>query len=216
MKGTRAQIVELLRQRGEMSVAELAEALDIAPPALRRHLDILAAEGLVAYRAVKQHTGRPYFAYRLTEQAQEAAATGYARLLERLIRDAAAMPAGDGRRAMLEALLDRLAEHLAEDYRTRVTGTTLEERVRSLTEALRAEGIVERYETREDGFHLYTSACPHRRAALAAHALCGSERRAIALMLGEEVDQVARLVDGGPCCEYVVRPRDDSALVVVE
>lgn len=209
MKGTRAQIVELLRQRGELSVAELSEALDIAAPALRRHLDILAGEGTVEYRAVKQPTGRPYFAYRLTEQAQEAAATGYARLLERLILDAAALPAGDGG-MLLDALLDRLSAHLAEDYRSRVRGTTLQERVRSLTDALRAEGILERWEARPDGsIHMYTSACPHRRAALAAHALCGSERRAIALMLGEDVDQVTRLVDGSTCCEYIVRPRDE-------
>ena len=207
MKGTRGQIVELLRQRGELSVAALCAALDIAAPALRRHLDILTAEGLVAHRAVKQPTGRPYFGYRLTEQAQEAAATGYARLLERLLQDAAAMPAGDGGRPLLDALLERMSEHLAEDYRSRVRGETLEERVRSLTEALGAEGILEDWETREDGIHLFTKTCPYRRAAMAAHELCGSERRAIARLLGEEVDQVGRLVDGHPCCEYVVRPQ---------
>ena len=163
MKGTRGQIVELLRQRGELSVAALRAALDIAAPALRRHLDILTAEGLVAHRAVKQPTGRPYFAYRLTEQAQEAAATGYARLLERLLQDAAAMPAGDGGRPLLDALLERMSEHLAEDYRSRVRGETLEERVRSLTEALGAEGILEDWESART-----VSTCSPRPARTAA------------------------------------------------
>jgi predicted ArsR family transcriptional regulator len=211
MVGTRAQIVELLRRHGELTVAALSRELGIAAPALRRHLDILAAEGMVAYRTVKQAAGRPYFRFYLTEQAQEAASTGYARLLERLVVDAAALPAGDGSsRAMLDLLLDRLADHLAEDYRSRVHGNTLEERVRSLTEALRSEGILDQWERREDGIHLYNAACPHRRAALAAHELCGSERRAIAKLLGEDVDQIGRMVDGQSCCEYVVRPRQDT------
>ena len=213
MMGTRTQIVELLRQRGELSVAELSEALDIGGPALRRHLDILAGEGTVAYRAVKQPAGRPYFAYRLTEQAKESAA-GYARLLERLIEDAAAIPATDGR-PVLDMLLERMTAHLADDYRARVHGETLPERVQALTQALRAEGILEGWEQRDDGIHLYNSTCPHRRAALAAHDLCDSERRAIALLLGEDVDQLSRAVEGR-CCEYVVRPRSELELTVVQ
>lgn len=221
MKGTRAQIVELLRGRDEMSVAELSDALDIAPPALRRHLDILAGEGTVEYRAIKQQMGRPYFAYRLSERARESTAAGYARLLERLLVEAAETKVGDGGGAghrLLELLMDRLSQSLMEDYRPRVHGRTLEERVRSLIEAMRAEGILEHWETRADGIHLFNRACPHRRAALAAHELCSSERRAIASLLGEDVDQVGRMVDGSSCCEYVIRPRQAQAsqLIAIE
>lgn len=214
MKGTRAQIVELLRRQRELSIAELAEALDIAAPAVRRHLEILAGEGLVEYRSVKQPTGRPYFAYRLTERARESSATGYARLLERLLQDAATMPDAAGR-ALLDTLLERMSEHLAADYRARVRGETLEERVTSLIDALRAEGILESWESREDGIHLYNGDCPYRRAAMAAHEVCGSERRAISLLLGEEVEQIGRMVEGAPCCEYVIRPRGGPELVAI-
>jgi predicted ArsR family transcriptional regulator len=163
---------------------------------------------------VRQHTGRPYFAYRLTEKALESSSDGYARLLERLLRDAAALPDTDGRRMLLDALLEQMSDHLAEDYRARVHGQTLEERVHTLTEALRAEGILDTWEQRADGIHLMNTACPHRRAALAAHDLCGSERRAIAKLLGEDVEQVARMVDGGGCCEYVVRPRGQQLVTI--
>lgn len=217
MKDTRTRIVDLLRQQTELSVAELAEQLEIAAPAVRRHLDILVAEGMIEYRAVKQPTGRPFFAYRLTEQAQEAAATGYARLLERLIRDAAAMPAGEGEshRALLDTLLERMADHLTEDYRGRVRGETLEEQVQALTRALQAEGLLDRWEAREDGsIHLINSTCPHRRAAMAAHELCSSEQRVIARLLGRDVEQVGRMVDGHPCCEYVVRPQPGQLVTI--
>ena len=209
MKGTRGEIVALLRQRGESTVAELAEQVGIAPAALRRHLEILIGEGTVEYRAVKQPTGRPYFAYRLTERAREAAANGYPRLLERLVTEVAALgreetAAKDGR-DLLETVFGHMSDHLADDYRDRVRGATLEERVDSLTDALRDEGIVERWEKREDGYHLSTSGCPHRRAALIAHGLCSSEARAIASLLGAEVELVGSVVDGAPHCEYLVK-----------
>src|SRR5689334_17159730 len=124
MKGTRGEIVALLRARGECTVAELAEAVGIAPAALRRHLDILAGEGTVEYRAVRQATGRPYYAYRLTERAREAAASGYPRLLERLVTEMAALgaeetTAKDGH-DLLETVFSHMSEHLADDYRDRV------------------------------------------------------------------------------------------------
>lgn len=212
MKGTRGAIVQLLRRRDECTVADLAGALEIAPTALRRHLEILAGEGTVEYRAVKQATGRPYFAYRLTEQARDAAVNGYPRLLERLVTEVAALDreqtASKDGGELLELVFGAMSEHLAADYRERVHGDTLEERVSSLTEALREEGIVERWDKQADGFHLLTSACPHRRAALASHGLCSSETRAISLLLGTEVEQVGRVVDGAPVCEYLVRCND--------
>src|SRR5687768_16923080 len=106
MKGTRGEIVELLRARGECTVAALAEAVGIAPAALRRHLDILAGEGTVQYRAVKQATGRPYYAYRLTEQAREAAAANYPRILERLVTEMAALGAEETAAKDGRAILD--------------------------------------------------------------------------------------------------------------
>lgn len=209
MKGTRAEIVRLLGERGEATVAELTEALGIAAAALRRHLEILGAEGTVEYRSVRQATGRPYFAYRLTEAAREAAAKGYPRLLERLVLELGALGAADtaGKDGhdLLETVFSRMSAHMAADYAAKVHGETLGERVASLTEALRDEGIVERWEQREDGFHLQTTICPHRRAARATPALCSSEREAIALLLGTDVEQTARLVDGANCCDFVVR-----------
>lgn len=210
LKGTRGEIIALLRDQGEATVAGLSARLGIAPAALRRHLDILTGEGLIAHRTVKQATGRPYFAFRLTERAHEAAATGYPRLLERLVLELAALgpeetAAKDGR-AVLDTVFLHMADQLADDYRDRVQSEDLEERVGLLTEALRGEGIVQRWEKREDGYALLTTSCPHRRAALATSALCASETRAIQSLLGAEVELVGRIVDGASCCEYRVRP----------
>lgn len=209
MKGTRAEIVSVLRRTGECTVAELARQVGINHTALRRHLEILAAEGTVEYRAVRQAAGRPYFRYRLTEQAHEAGSTGYPRLLERLVVEMSALDRAETRakdgQGILDLVFGHMAEHMVAQYKDRIHGESMEERVRSLTDALREEGILDRWDTRDGDFHLSTNACPHRRAAMAAHGICEAEARTIATLLGTEVQQVTRLVDGASCCEYVVK-----------
>jgi predicted ArsR family transcriptional regulator len=35
---------------------------------------------------------------------------------------------------------------------------------------------------------------------------CEADRKAIELLLGVDVEQIHRIVDGSPMCEYLVRP----------
>ena len=209
MKGTRDEIVAFLRGQGEATVADLTAAVGIAPAAVRRHLEILGGEGTVEYRAVKQPTGRPYFAYRLTERAREAAFNDYPRLLARLVSEVAALDraqtAGKDGRELLATVFSNMGEHLAADYLPRVHGETLEERVSSVAEVLKDEGIVERWSRAEDGLHLSTSTCPHRRAAEASPGVCESEVRLISTLIGAEVVPMTRLVEGAAACEYLVK-----------
>jgi predicted ArsR family transcriptional regulator len=77
--------------------------------------------------------------------------------------------------------------------------------VDSVTRALRTEGILEEWTKQADGYHLLNASCPYHRAARASSGrCCDSERRAIALLLDAEVEQIGRIAEGGPCCEYVV------------
>jgi predicted ArsR family transcriptional regulator len=206
VKGTRDAIVALLRRHGELTVLDFSEHLAIAPAALRRHLDILAGEGIVEVRAVKQAAGRPHYVYRLTDAACERLSTGYPRLTERLIEEAAALPAHDGDGGpILDALFVGVSDRLAAEHRPQVRGITLEARVDSLTAALREEGILEQWAKQEDGYHLFNGSCPYHRAARASSGrCCDSERRAIALLLDAEVEQVGRIAEGRPVCEYIV------------
>jgi predicted ArsR family transcriptional regulator len=215
VKGTRGEIVELLRRHGELTVQSLMEYLPIAQAALRRHLDILTGEGTVEFRAVKQATGRPHYVYRLTDAARERLSTGYPRLTERLIEEAATLPNRRGRREpVIDLLFAGVTDRLVADHRSQVHGRTLQDRVVSVTETLRAEGILEDWSKRDDGYHLYNGTCPYHRAArVSSGRCCDSERRAIALLLETDVEQVGRIAEGGACCEYIVhaQPRPGSA-----
>ena len=82
---TREEVIRLLHEQGPASVAGLAERIGVSEGAIRRHMDIMLAEGLVESRLERQGRGRPGLVYSLSVEGEErTAAANYARLLERL------------------------------------------------------------------------------------------------------------------------------------
>ncbi|MDE3097167.1 MAG: ArsR family transcriptional regulator [Chloroflexota bacterium] len=223
MKTTRDALRELLGVQGESTVAQAAAALGLNQANIRRHFEVMRAEGLVDVRIQRHEVGRPAFVYRLTERAEEQNAH-YPRLVSRMLRRLGALSpdgvAADGR-PLAEQLLDGLADDLALAYRPLVNGPTLQERVAETSDALRAEGIVDHWRKDADGYHLMNTACPYRKAAEASDAPCQADRKTVELLVQAPVAQVSRVVDGQPQCEYVVqeiratatRARDERAAV---
>jgi predicted ArsR family transcriptional regulator len=199
MQGTRERILGFVVERREARVEELADELGITPAAVRRHLDNLRADGLVDARAVKQATGRPYHAYFATEKATQSVPPAYADLLERMLRSL-----GE-REDVIAAVMTSVAESLASKHRHEVSGLSEEDLVAQVTASLRAEGILEAWRTEDDGIHLVNGRCPYHKAAEISKLPCESDRKAIELLLGAEVEQLNRIVDGAPCCEYLLR-----------
>jgi predicted ArsR family transcriptional regulator len=200
MQGTRERILEFIVHRREARVEELAAELRISAVAVRRHLDHLRADGLVDVRAVKQATGRPYHAYHATERATPAIPAPYADLMERMLRSL-----GE-REDVTASVMTSVAESLASRHRAEfgeISGTP-EEKVVQVTASLKQDGILETWHTEEDGFHLVNGACPYLKAAEISNLPCESDRKAIELLLGLDVEQLNRIVDGSPICEYLV------------
>ena len=199
MQGTRERILEHVIERRDARVEDLATELGITTAAVRRHLDHLRADGLVDVKAVKQSTGRPYYAYFATEKATQTVPPAYADLLERMLR-------GVGESvAVNSAVVGSVAESLASKHRHEVSGLADDELVAQVTVSLRSEGILEEWREEADGIHLVNGRCPYHMAAMISKLPCESDRKAIELLLGHEVEQLNRIVDGASCCEYLVR-----------
>lgn len=205
MQGTRERILtQIIQQRGAR-VEELAEALDISAPAVRRHLDHLRADGLIEVRHVRQATGRPYHEFHPTELAMGSLPDGYARLLAGLL------PALDAHASVAAALSHEMAATVAARHSNEVSAVSTAEVVAQVTESLRGEGILEAWQEQDDGYHLVNGTCPYLQAAELSRLPCESDRQAIALLVGADVEQIARIVDGAPICEYLVRHEQDGA-----
>lgn len=213
MQGTRERILGLVLERREVRVEELVGTLRITAAAIRRHLDHLRADGLIDAKTVRQATGRPYYAYFPTEEAQGKLPASYADLLRRMLE-------GIGERAeVVGAVMESVAEALAARHRADLMHTPMsaEERIDAVTHSLREDGILDTWRTETDGFHLTNGTCPYLKAAEISSLPCESDRKAIEILLGGEVEQLHRIVDGSPVCEYLVRAmRGRQDLITVE
>ncbi|MEX2245064.1 MAG: ArsR family transcriptional regulator [Dehalococcoidia bacterium] len=207
MKSTREQMRDLLAARGEATVSDIARELALNQANIRRHLEVMRAEGLVDVRIQRHEVGRPAYVYRLTERAEELNAH-YPRLVNRMVRQLAGVAGGP---QMLEQVFAGVAEDIAGAYRPLVTGATVGDRVAQTSDALKDEGIVDHWHRAEGGeYHLMNTACPYRKAAEASDAPCRADRRTVELLVGAPVEQVSRMVDGHAVCEYVVRELSES------
>lgn len=201
MQGTREKILEAIVERREVRVEELSDELGITQAAVRRHLDHLRADGLVDARTVKQSMGRPYYAFFPTEKALGTLPPSYADLLRRMLEGIGEKP------DVISAVMSSVAESLAARHRHEMISPsfTAEERIELVTHSLREDGILDQWRSEEDGFHLLNGTCPYLQAAEISTLPCESDRKAIELLLDAEVEQLHRIVDGAPVCEYLVR-----------
>lgn len=206
MQSTRDQIRELLTAR-EATVGEIAETLGMNQANIRRHLEVLRAEGLVDVRIEKHAVGRPAYVYGLTERALELSAH-YPRLVNRLVKRLAAMPDSA---PVLEQIFDGVADEVTGAYRPMVTGATLEERVAETSIALKEEGIVDHWRKDADGYHLMNTSCPYRKAADVTDAPCHADHKVVQSLVGAPVEQLSRIIDGQHVCEYLVRENLEAA-----
>ena len=73
MHAVRKHILDILKEREGATVAELADALEMAAVSVRHHLDILQGDNLIKVARVerKGSVGRPQQIYVLTEEAAE-------------------------------------------------------------------------------------------------------------------------------------------------
>jgi predicted ArsR family transcriptional regulator len=201
---------ELLAARGGATAAEIAADLGLNQANIRRHLEVMRAEGLVDVTIRRQDVGRPANVYRLTERAEEMSAH-YPRLVNRLVRQLASRPDAE---PLLAQVFDGVARDVAVSHGPMVTGATIEQRVAETSVALKDEGIVDHWRKDDEGiFHLLNTTCPYKRAAEASDAPCHADHKVVETLIGAPVEQVTRIVDGHHACEYVVRgavPAEDK------
>lgn len=210
MQGTRERMLEYLVANREARAEEMAAHAGITKAAVRRHLDNLRADGLVEIRVVRQAIGRPYYVYFPTEKATRTVPPAYAGLLERMLEGVGTRP------EIGDVVVASVAEALAARHRGEVdAASAVGEAVERVTMVLRGEGILEAWRSEDDGFHLVNTSCPYHRAAIISSLPCESDRRAIELLLGQDVEQLNRIVDGAPCCEYLVRDPAQPQIIEV-
>ena len=216
---TKQDILEYLLKHSQATASELAEALDISPQAIRRHIKDLEAEQLIFYSSsVQAGMGRPQHVYQLSRQGRD-----------RLSRTVSL--SGDSYGQFAVSLLDTLAETVGRDqvisilrkqwerktqeYRERLGNAPLTERVATLVELRKAEGNmaesspVESSESSEGvQFVLTEHNCAISNVVQSFPSVCGHELEMFAAVLPDcTVERTHWIINGEHRCGYLVQAR---------
>jgi len=201
----RGAIVQLLKQRGELTAQAIADVLGITAVAVRKHLENLEAERKIAIRPLPNPRGRPTLAYQLTNSADTFFPRTYDRLAVDLLDE---LLASDGEeklgrlfRARSERLGDSYEQHLAEKG---LSENDLGGKVRELARMRDEEGYMAVFEHRGGSFVLREHNCPIFEVAQRHPAACSCEQELFQRVLNKSVTRESRIVDGQASCEYLV------------
>ena len=91
-----------------MTVAQLAESLDLSQQAVRRHLDGLRADGLIDVRQERHGVGRPALVFFATERGEELGGRTYLQLLSRMFRHLEKLDDSQGQRRQGKQVLEEV------------------------------------------------------------------------------------------------------------
>lgn len=211
MQTTRYRILEIMKEQGDVTVAELARKLEMAPVSVRHHLDVLQGENLICSPRVRRRgtVGRPLQVYALTEAANAHFPRNHESLAMRMLDELKGLLPAD----QLQGMLERMADSEARQAPPLPDDATLEQRVELTVEFLNQRGYLARYERNGDAFLLYTLNCPYSGVSEQHHELCAMDLRLISTLLGAPPVPVNRLAEGGCRCAYRVGAQPfDSAV----
>lgn len=196
-------ILDQLRRRGEATVSELADELEVTPTAIRQRLQRLMFQGFVARSDRRQSRGRPTHGYRLTSSGRRKAGENFADLATALWEEVRSIED----RATRDALIEGIAKRLARKYSRSVQGESLAERMASIASLFGERQIPVSVANGATGEHrlapvLQVLACPYPDLAGDDDSICRMERTLLSELVGSPLELGECTLKGGSCCRF--------------
>jgi predicted ArsR family transcriptional regulator len=198
-------LLDLIRRRGPLTVAEMAGHLGVTATAVRNRLTRLVGSGMVERRVEHGRRGRPKHSYQASVEAHKRLGQNYADLAV-VLWDEMMRTVED--RKLRRVLFSRITERLAELYRAQVTGDEWEGRLVQLGTILHDRGI-EAEVTRADAGAspvLKQHSCPYYELAEVDRAVCAMERKMFEKVLGRGLRLSQCRLDGHRSCDFEAKP----------
>lgn len=205
---TKEKIILELRNRGQLTVSEISDAVRITPIAVRHHLSSLQAEGMIEVREERHGVGRPRQIYKLTPQALDrnpARLVLFANLLLDQLKEH--LPA-----ETVKTLLMDVAFCMAAEWKEELVPLPLPQKLNRLAELLTQEGFVARVEQAGPGRYCLTElACPYSRISLSHPDICAVDEAMISRALGMPVERTSCIRSGSEVCSFLIGVDDEEA-----
>ncbi|MBD1926586.1 iron-sulfur cluster biosynthesis transcriptional regulator SufR [Trichocoleus sp. FACHB-90] len=202
---TKQDILQHLLKTGQASAQELADALEISPQAIRRHLKDLETEGLIIHQQVQVGMGRPQHVYELSQEGRDRFPSRYGEFAVDFL-DTLTETLGY---EQASTVLRKHWERKAMEYRVRLGKGNLRDRVAKLVELRKAEGyMAEWYPVPESDcqFILTEHNCAISHVASSFPSVCGHELEMFAAALQNcKVERTHWIVNGEHRCGYLIK-----------
>jgi DeoR family transcriptional regulator, suf operon transcriptional repressor len=194
-----ADLLDLIRIAGPLSVSELADAMDVTATAVRQRLTRLMGQLMIQREAIRAGRGRPKHRYSLTDKGLRQTGSNFTDLALALWREFRTFGDDGSRRDVLR----RLARALASGYADQIRGSTSAERLRSLGELLNQRRIPVSVDGALNETQTLTAhACPYPNLAEEDRSVCDMEKMMFSELLGEDVQLSKCRLDGGGDCRF--------------
>ena len=199
---TRDAIARSILENGPSTASTLSKRLALTPAGIRRHLDLLVADGVLEARDPRVGTtrgrGRPSKVFLMTDDGRSQFEHSYDDLAVAALKFMAAH-SGDH-------LVTAFAESRAEDIERKAT-TYLAKRTKkvdALATFLTEQGYAASVEKRGTGEEICQHHCPIAHVAAQYPQLCEAETQAFSRLLGTHVQRLATIAHGdGVCTTYI-------------
>ena len=195
------RILRFLLARGESTVKVIEDGLDVTRNAIRIQVDHLVAQGLLDSRLVKSERGRPYRVYFLTDKGRDTLPNHYKDLAKSLWQEISKITDADKK----EAILQTISSRMAEDYKERVNGNSVKERINGFVNALNKEGIPSELNENKEEYTLNEYHCPYYEVAKENSEICAVELEMMGKLLGKNVERSEWLLTGSSGCQFKLR-----------
>lgn len=190
-------MLELLRV-SPMTIGELEAAMCVTATAVRQRLSRLMSHGLVQREVERRGRGRPGHRYSLTPRARRQAGSNFADLARVLWKEIRAVKDPEVRRG----LLARVAGAMAEEYAPQVTGSTMAERMQSVSEILADRRVPFAVDESGEMPVLKAMDCPYPELAEMDRGICAIEKLLFSQLLDRDVRLSQCRLDGHVCCQF--------------
>jgi predicted ArsR family transcriptional regulator len=201
LKRTRSEILNCLRARGRLTVEELAVALGVSKVCIRRHLDLLGRDELIAYDVEKQDRGRPSHVYYLTVKSESLFPTGYMAFAQGMLRQV-------GRQfgePAIQAIIAGCAQDAITTFRDKLEHQSGAERMHGFVTLLNRSGYEASVTSlKHGGYVVEQRNCPMLALALEHRQICDEELRVYRNIFDVEVMRECRIAGGFSSCIYKV------------
>lgn len=195
------RILPIIKAKGEISAAMLAEELGMTKEGARLNLLKLEEDGVVKSFVMSERVGRPVTMFALTEKGMTNLPDAHAQITVELLRSVKKLL---GENALDLLIGDRETLTYQRYEKALDNADTLEQRLAVLARIRSEEGYMAEWKREEDAYLLIENHCPICAAATECQGFCRAELKNFKSLIGKEykVERIKHIIANDQRCVY--------------